>query len=73
MRLILQVIQGLAVSVFIAISVYGIFLFLGGEKQMQIPAWKSLSMGFTALFCIVVIVVLGGLIDKQASLDEKQE
>ena len=73
MRLILQVIQGLAVSVFIAISVYGIFLFLGGEKQMQIPAWKSLPMGFTALVCIVVIVVLGGLIDKQASLDEKQE
>lgn len=72
-KLILLLIQGLAVSVFIAISVYGIFIYLGGEKQLQIPAWKSLGMGFTALACIVVIVVLGGIIDKQVSENEKQD
>jgi hypothetical protein len=72
-RLILQLIQALAVSVFIAISVYGIWLYLGGERQMQIPVWKSLIMGLIALACIVVIVVLGGLIDKLVSLEEKKE
>jgi hypothetical protein len=66
-------VQVLAVSVFIAISVYGIFLYFGGERQMRIPAWKSVGMGFIALTCIVVIIVLGSIIDRQISREEESD
>jgi len=72
-RIFLQVIQNLAFSVFVGISVYGIIIYFGGEIQKRIPAGTSLLLGFTAVLCIVVIVVVGGLIDKQASLKNKQD
>ena len=72
-RGVLQFIQNLAASVFIGIAVYGLIIFFGGEMQRRVPAWKSLILGFTAVVCIAVIVVVGGLIDKQASRKENQE
>ena len=72
-RGVLQFIQNLAASVFIGIAVYGLIIFFGGEMQRRIPAWKSLFLGLTAVVCIAVVVVVGGLIDKQASRNENKE
>jgi hypothetical protein len=72
-HLILQLIQRLAIAVFIGISVYGIFIYYGGEIQKRIPGKTALLLGFTAVLCVVVIVVLGGIIDRQASMRDKRD
>jgi hypothetical protein len=72
-RLILQLLQTLAYSVFVGIAVYGIIIYYGGEIQKRIPAKTSLLLGFTAVVCVVVIVFVGGLIDKQASVNKKRD
>lgn len=58
---------------FVGISVYGIIIYYGGEIQKRIPTRTSLLLGFTAVLCVVVIVVIGDLIDKQRSLEAKKE
>jgi 4-hydroxybenzoate polyprenyltransferase len=72
-RGILQFIQNLAMSVFIGIAVYGVIIFYGGEVQKKLPPWKSLLLGSAAVVCIAVIVIIGGLIDKQVSREEEQK
>jgi amino acid transporter len=72
-RLILQVLQNLAFGVFVGIAVYGIVIYYGGEVQKRIPAKTSLLLGITAVLCVVVIVFVGGLIDKQAAMKKKRD
>lgn len=72
-RLILQILQNLAFSVFVGIAVYGIIIYYGGEMHKPIPAKVSLLLGFTAVLCVFVIVLVGGLIDKDAANKKKQD
>ena len=69
----LLAVQNLAFSVFVGIAVYGIILYYGGELKERIPAGLSLFLGFTAVISVVVIVLVGGLIDKEAIVDEEKD
>jgi len=69
-RVFLEFLQMLAASAFVGISLYGIFIYWGGETQEKIPASKSLLLGLGAVICIIVFVTIGGLLDKIA--DAKQ-
>ncbi|UCG37738.1 MAG: hypothetical protein JSV00_05890 [bacterium] len=70
MRL-LQFLQHLAASVFIGIAVYGLLIFYPGGTPKKIPASLSLLLGLASVVCIFAVVYLGGIIDRQAALDEK--
>jgi len=73
-RGILQFIQHLAASVFIGIAVYGAIIYYGGEIQKRIPVSESLLLGLGAVVCVIIVVVVGGVLDKIAgSLEDKSE
>ena len=65
-RVLLEILQVLAGSAFVGISLYGIFMYWGGETQEKIPASQSLLLGLVAVICITVFVTIGGLLDKIA-------
>ena len=70
-RLLLEFIQMLAASAFVGISLYGVFIFWGGEIQEKIPASQSLLLGLAAVICITIFVTIGGLLDRIAMASEK--
>ncbi len=63
-RHIYQFIQYLAASVFIGLSVYGLIIFMGGEIHTRLPFWTSLLLGLGAIVCIVIVVIMGGILDR---------
>ena len=69
-RYLLEFIQMLAASAFVGISLYGIFIYWGGETQEKIPASQSLLLGLGAVICIIVYVTIGGLLDRIAASSE---
>ena len=72
-RGLLLFIQNLAAAVFIGISVYGVVIYWGGEIDQKIPAGQSLLLGLLAVICVGVIVYVGGLQDRIAHRDDKQD
>jgi hypothetical protein len=68
---LLQFLQHLAASVFIGIAVYGAILYWGGETQKKIPVTESLLLGLGAIICIIVVVAIGGLLDRIAETIER--
>jgi hypothetical protein len=71
-RGILQVIQNLAIGVFVGISAYGVLiLFFADEIQTPMSPLKSVLLGVTGVGCMVVIVVLGGMIDRDTAVNAK--
>ena len=69
-RRFVKFVQHMAASVFIGISVYGAIMYYGGEIQNKIPATQSILLGLGAVVCIVVVVVLGGIDDRMAAMDD---
>ena len=69
-KVLLEFVHMLAASVFVGISVYGIFIYWGGETQEKIPASNSLLLGLGAVICMVIFVTVGGLLDKIAAAAE---
>jgi hypothetical protein len=63
----LELLQVLAGSAFVGISLYGIFMYWGGETQEKIPASQSLLLGLAAVICITVFVMIGGILDEIAA------
>jgi hypothetical protein len=63
-RAIYQFVQYLAASTFIGISVYGIIVYMGGNVNEKVPVATSLLLGLGAVVCIVIIVVMGGVLDR---------
>ena len=70
-RHIYQFIQYLAASIFIGLSVYGLITFMGGEVHSKIPFRDSLLLGLGAVACIVVVVVMGGILDRIVARDHE--
>lgn len=68
---IYQFVQHLAAATFIGLSVYGIIIYMGGKINEQLPAATSLLLGLGAVTCIVIIVVMGGVIDRMMEQEEK--
>jgi len=68
-----QFIQHLAASVFIGLSAYGIIIFMGGEVNVRLPLWTSLSLGLIGIVCCVVVVFMGGIIDRMAAEHATEE
>ena len=67
-RYLLEIIHNLAIGAFVGISAYGIMiLFFADEVQNPMPVWKSVLLGVSAFVCMAIIVVLGGMIDKDAA------
>ncbi len=62
-----QFIQHLAASVFTGVSAYGIIIFMGGKVNVRLPLWTSLSLGLIAIVCCVVVVFMGGIVDRMAA------
>jgi hypothetical protein len=69
-KLVLELTQVLAGSGFAGISLYGVFIYWGGETQEKIPVSKSLLLGLGAVICIIAFVVIGDLRDKLALAGE---
>ena len=72
-RGLLQFLQHLAASVFIGIAVYGAIIYWGGETQKKIPVTESLLLGLGAILCIIVVVGIGGFLDRITETIEKNE
>ena len=70
-RLLLEFIQMLAGSAFVGISLYGVFIYWGGEIQEKIPASQSLLLGLGAVICIIIFIAIGDLLDRIAMASEK--
>ncbi len=66
-KVLLEFIQILAFSIFIGIAVYGAIIYWGGETNEKIPPLTSLLLGLGAVICIIVIVIIGGFLDRVAS------
>jgi hypothetical protein len=66
----LQFLHHMAASVFVGISLYGVFIYWGGETQEKIPASRSLLLGLGAVICVIAFVMIGGLLDRIASAGE---
>ena len=63
----LQVIQSLAIGLFVGISAFGILTyFFGPDEANPMPASKSVLLGLVAFGIMAIIVVLGGMIDREA-------
>ena len=63
---LLKVLLNLAIGVFVGISAFGILTRLfGGEGADPLPASTSIILGIIAFGCMAVIVVLGGMIDRE--------
>ena len=69
-KVLLEVLQMLAMSAFVGISLYGVFMYWGGETQEKIPASQSLLLGLGAVICIIVFITIGGLLDRIAAASE---
>lgn len=64
----LQILQNLAVGVFVGISAFGILTyFFTGDEANAIPAGRSILLGVIAFGSMVLVVVLGGMIDREAA------
>ncbi len=78
-KTIYQFVQYLAASTFIGISVYGIIssdffvVYMGWDANEKVPVATSLLLGLGAVTCIVVIVVLGGVLDRIMAQEGKDE
>ena len=72
-RAIYQFIQLLAASTFIGISVYGIMVYMGGSVNVKIPVATSLLLGLGAATCIVIIVFMGGVLDRIMAQEGKSD
>ena len=70
-RLLLEFIQMLAASAFVGISLFGVFIYWGGEIQEKIPASQSLLLGLGAVICILIFITIGGLLDRIAMASEQ--
>ena len=70
-RLLLEFIQMLAASAFVGISLFGVFIYWGGEIQEKIPATQSLLLGLGAVICILIFITIGGLLDRIAMASEQ--
>ena len=66
-KVLLELLQMLAMSAFVGISLYGVFMYWGGETQEKIPASQSLLLGLGAVICIIVFITIGGLLDRIAA------
>lgn len=63
---LLKVLLNLAIGVFVGISAFGILTrFFGEEGAVPLPASTSILLGIIAFGCMGVIVVLGGVIDRE--------
>ena len=71
-KFLLEFIQMLVASAFVGISLYGVFMFWGGEIQEKIPASQSLLLGLGAVICIIIFITIGGLLDRIAMASEKR-
>ena len=69
----LEFVQVLAFSMFIGIAAYGAIIYWGGETKEKIPMLSSLFLGFGAVVCIVVIVLIGGLLDRIAVVADSED
>lgn len=69
---IYEFIQILAFSVFVGIAVYGAIIYWGGETNEKISGTSSLLLGLGAVICIIVIVVVGGILDRMAHKKEAE-
>lgn len=69
----LEFIQILAFSIFIGIAVYGAIIYWGGETQEKIPVASSLLLGLGAVICVLVIVIIGGVLDKISALEDARK
>jgi len=69
-RVLLQFLQILATSTFVGISLYGVFMYWGGETHVKIPASISLLLGLGAVICVITFVMIGGLLDRIALAGE---
>jgi len=66
----LQIIQSLAIGVFVGLSAFGILTYLfGGDEANPLTAQKSILLGLIAFGTMALIVILGGMIDKEAAKD----
>jgi len=72
-KTIYQLIQMIAASIFIGISVYGIMIFWGGVINEKIPAATSLLLGLGAVVCIIIIVFMGGVLDRIMAQEGKDD
>lgn len=69
-KTVLKVFQSLAIGVFVGISAFGILTyFFGGDEANPLPARQSILLGLSAFLVMVVIVVLGGMIDREEARD----
>jgi formate hydrogenlyase subunit 3/multisubunit Na+/H+ antiporter MnhD subunit len=66
-KVLLEVLQMLAMSAFVGISLYGVFMYWGGETHEKIPASQSLLLGLAAVICVIVFITIGGLLDRIAA------
>ena len=65
-KFLLEFVHMSAASAFVGISVYGIFIYWGGETREKIPVSNSLLLGLGAVICIGIFVTVGGLLDRIA-------
>ena len=64
----LQVVQSLAIGLFVGISAFGILTyFFGGDEANPMPAKQSVLLGLAAFGIMVLIVILGGMIDRETA------
>ncbi len=70
-KTIYQFVQHLAAAIFAGLSVYGIIIYMGGKTNETLPAATSLLLGLGAVTCIVIIVVMGGVLDRIMEQEEK--
>lgn len=63
-KVIYQLVQGLAASTFLGISAYGIVIHMGGNVNEKVPVATSLLLGLVAVVSIVIVIVMGGVLDR---------
>lgn|GEM_PF-1668025 len=70
----LKVLLNLAIGVFVGISAFGILTrFFGEEGADPLPASISILLGVIAFGCMGIIVVLGGMIDREEGKKAKKK
>ncbi len=64
----LQIAQSLAIGLFVGISAFGILVyFFGTDEANPMPAIKSVLLGLVAFGSMAIIVILGGMIDRESA------
>lgn len=67
-KTVLQVAQNIAIGAFVGLSAYGILTYVfGGDEASPMPPSRSILLGLIAFGCMALIVVLGGLIDRESA------